>query len=141
MTNNLPGVEMDEGALRRPMELNRSMKDIWVSHDLIHNNDELSPINFDKPNELNLRRVEQELSILIREILMEGIKFGKTAFKEKRPGNLTRQILVKVVNNSLISLSQAISESPLAIEDKQKVLKLIENKFKEYFKYDMNKQD
>ena len=138
MTNNLPGVEMDEGALRRPMELNRSMKDIWVSHDLIHNNDELSPINFDKPNELNLRRVEQELSILIREILMEGIKFGKTAFKEKRPGNLTSQILVKVVSNSLISLSQAIRKSPLPLEDKKKVLELIEDKFKESFEYDMN---
>ena len=141
MTNNLPGVEMDEGALRRPMELNRSMKDIWTSHDLIHNNDELSPIDFDRPGELNLERVAQEIDILVEEIMKQGIKFGKTAFKEKSPSNLTSQILVEVVSNSLISLSQAIRKSPLPLEDKKKVLKLIEDKFKEYFKYDMNKQD
>lgn len=38
MTNSLPAVEVDEGALERPMKLNRPMKDIWVSHDLIHSN-------------------------------------------------------------------------------------------------------
>lgn len=137
MTNNLPPVEVDEGAFKRPMELNRPMKDIWVSHDLIQNNDELSPINFDKPNELNLRRVEQELSILIREILMEGRKFGKAAFKEKRPGYLTSKILGEVVSDSLISLSQAIRKSPLPLEDKDKVLKLIEAKFEELLRLNL----
>jgi hypothetical protein len=136
MTNNLPGVEMDEGALRRPMELNRPMRDIWVSHDLIHDNDELSPINFDKPDELNLERVQEELNILVKEIMMQGIKFGKTAFKEKYPGKLTQRIIADVLRYSLRSLRQSIKESPLAIEDKTRVLELIENKHNEFFEYD-----
>jgi hypothetical protein len=138
MTNNLPGVEMDEGALRRPMELNRPMRDIWTSHDLIQGDDELSPIDFSKPDELNLKRVKEELNILGKEIMKQGIKFGKTAFKEKYPGKLTHGIIADVLADSLRSLSQAIRQSPLVIEDKTKVLELIQRKLEEFFEYGMN---
>jgi hypothetical protein len=134
MTNNLPPVEVDEGALKRPMELNRPMKDIWVSHDLIHSNDdELSPINFDKPEELNLERVQKELNILLEEIMKQGIKFGKAAFNEKSPGNLTKQILVHIVRHSLKSLRKSITESPLPSRAKEEVLGLINAKYTTIF--------
>jgi hypothetical protein len=142
MTNNLPAVEVDEGALERPMKLNRPMKDIWVSHDLIHSNDDkLSPINFDKPEELNNERVKQEITILTKDICKKSVEFGREAFNEKRPSDLTEDIIITVLNHSLRSLSKSISESPLNGQDKTKVLKLINNEYKKFFGCDMNKQD
>jgi len=139
ITNNLPAVEGDEGALKRPMELNRPMRDIWVSHDLINNTEEdLSPINFNEPEDLNVRRIHQEIKIFTQEIMKQGRAFGKEAFKEEKIGDLTGKIIASVLNDRLIALSEKIQESPLKAEDKKIVLKLINEKYKSFFGFNID---
>lgn len=138
ITENLPAVNVDEGALKRPMELNRPMRDIWISHDLINDTGhDLSPIDFTKPNQLNLERIHQELKIFTNEIIKQGKEFGEKAFNEKSVGDLTGKVIAHVLSKRLITLSEKIKESPLDPKNKDIILELINGRYKAFFGSDI----